>query len=578
MREKESIGTLEEMKLFYNDIKYVTKSLAKDSEELFSYITANWKWERQDPQGIDAFIREEENCLKKAEEMLTELIQLEKRGKKKFHIKEWNSFEKLKSILLELEGITENLKPSPIWFSRENYDVVHDMLDEVQTKTEDSIKSSTRVFHLWKEEVLQAHNVRFAIEYVDMLNGLMKYLNANFWKYRKRLKALFKGEDSLYCDEEIKLLKKNIAIMTENDNWLFFKQRKIKDILGENYIGKETDFNQIRKNYDIFYSWLLMLPEGEEFLPEDFSDYCMFLQELRKINYKEYYEILVKNVPFLKEEMVFKMALPDMLQQVKDYRAALEVIKDKYGISYLHHKREDFTYEKWCKMIQKVLEKQNWLTEKKEQIDSYFGGIYSGASTDWELMKECVLESTQKVNGLPERKIKQYQFEIWKELETEKKAETIKQAAEWVLREETSIMISEFVKKCGKVLGYKRITAKFKQQMESYLQHELPEEYKIEGDFILIKEEEKLFFRIAPDKKKRDAESISMKEWKKGIVSVIQVEQEITLDDLTKLFAKLLGYPRRTHALQQKVSDVVKQLKKENQIERHSGGWCFIEV
>jgi len=578
MREKESIGTLEEMKLFYNDIKYVTKSLAKDSEELFSYITANWKWERQDPQGIDAFIREEENCLKKAEEMLTELIQLEKRGKKKFHIKEWNSFEKLKSILLELEGITENLKPSPIWFSRENYDVVHDMLDEVQTKTEDSIKSSTRVFHLWKEEVLQAHNVRFAIEYVDMLNGLMKYLNANFWKYRKRLKALFKGEDSLYCDEEIKLLKKNIAIMTENDNWLFFKQRKIKDILGENYIGKETDFNQIRKNYDIFYSWLLMLPEGEEFLPEDFSDYCMFLQELRKINYKEYYEILVKNVPFLKEEMVFKMALPDMLQQVKDYRAALEVIKDKYGISYLHHKREDFTYEKWCKMIQKVLEKQNWLTEKKEQIDSYFGGIYSGASTDWELMKECVLESTQKVNGLPERKIKQYQFEIWKELETEKTAETIKQAAEWVLREETSIMVSEFVKKCGKVLGYKRITAKFKQQMESYLQHELPEEYKIEGDFILIKEEEKLFFRIAPDKKKRDAESISMKEWKKGIVSVIQVEQEITLDDLTKLFAKLLGYPRRTHALQQKVSDVVKQLKKENQIERHSGGWCFIEV
>lgn len=578
MREKESIGTLEEMKLFYNDIKYVTKSLAKDSEELFSYITANWKWERQDPQGIDAFIREEENRLKKAEEMLTELIQLEKRGKKKFHIKEWNSFEKLKSILLELEGITENLKPSPIWFSRENYDVVHDMLDEVQTKTEDSIKSSTRVFHLWKEEVLQAHNVRFAIEYVDMLNGLMKYLNANFWKYRKRLKALFKGEDSLYCDEEIKLLKKNIAIMTENDNWLFFKQRKIKDILGENYIGKETDFNQIRKNYDIFYSWLLMLPEGEEFLPEDFSDYCMFLQELRKINYKEYYEILVKNVPFLKEEMVFKMALPDMLQQVKDYRAALEVIKDKYGISYLHHKREDFTYEKWCKMIQKVLEKQNWLTEKKEQIDSYFGGIYSGASTDWELMKECVLESTQKVNGLPERKIKQYQFEIWKELETEKTAETIKQAAEWVLREETSIMVSEFVKKCGKVLGYKRITAKFKQQMESYLQHELPEEYKIEGEFILIKEEEKLFFRIAPDKKKRDAESISMKEWKKGIVSVIQVEQEITLDDLTKLFAKLLGYPRRTHALQQKVSDVVKQLKKENQIERHSGGWCFIEV
>lgn len=578
MREKESIGTLEEMKLFYNDIKYVTKSLAKDSEELFSYITANWKWERQDPKGIDAFIREEENRLKKAEEMLTELIQLEKRGKKKFHIKEWNSFEKLKSILLELEGITENLKPSPIWFSRENYDVVHDMLDEVQTKTEDSIKSSTRVFHLWKEEVLQAHNVRFAIEYVDMLNGLMKYLNANFWKYRKRLKALFKGEDSLYCDEEIKLLKKNIAIMTENDNWLFFKQRKIKDILGENYIGKETDFNQIRKNYDIFYSWLLMLSEGEEFLPEDFSDYCMFLQELRKINYKEYYEILVKNVPFLKEEMVFKMALPDMLQQVKDYRTALEVIKDKYGISYLHHKREDFTYEKWCKMIQKVLEKQNWLTEKKEQIDSYFGGIYSGASTDWELMKECVLEATQKVNGLPERKIKQYQFEIWKELETEKTAETIKQAAEWVLREETSIMVSEFIKKCGKVLGYKRITAKFKQQMESYLQHELPEEYKIEGDFILIKEEEKLFFRIAPDKKKRDAESISMKEWKKGIVSVIQVEQEITLDDLTKLFAKLLGYPRRTHALQQKVSDVVKQLKKENQIERHSGGWRFIEV
>lgn len=577
-REKKPISTLEEIKLFYNDIKYVTRSLAKDSEELFSHIAAHFRWERRDPQGIEAFMRDEEKRLKEAEDMFVELMQMEKRGRKKFHIKEWNSFEKLKSVVMELEGITENLKPSSMWFSKANYDTIQDMLDEVQTKTEDSIKSSKRVFKLWKEDVLQAHNIRFTIEYVDMLNGAMKYLNANFWKYRKHLKSLFIEDPSLYCDEEIKLLKKNVAIMTDNDNWLFFKQRKIKEVLGENYIGKETEFNQIRKNYDIFYSWLLTLPEEVEFSPEDFAEYCNFLQELRRLDYHVYYKMLVENVPFFTKEMVYKLTFSDIVKQIRDYRYALKVIKDKCGISYLHDIKENLTYDKWGKMIQRVLEKQNWLTEKKEQIDYYFGGIYSGTSTDWELMKECILESTSEINGVPERRIKQYQFTVWKEPEAEELAESVEQAAEWILKEETSIMVSDFIKKCSKILGHKRITAKFKQEMESYFQDSLPEEYKIENDFILIKDESKLCFRIAADKKKRDVESISINEWKNGILSVIHVEQEITLDDLTKLFAKLLGYPRRTRVLQQKVEDVVKLLKQDNRIERHSGGWSLIEI
>lgn len=569
----------DEIKLFYNDVKYVTRSLTKDSEALYSCLAAHSvRHVKREPREIEAFMKDEEKRLEKIKRKFHQLGQMSKRGRQKFHIREWNSLKELQRVIEDLEDITIELKPSELWFKKANYDTIHDMLDEVQTKSEDSVKSRKRIFKVWSEDVLQAHNVRFTIEYVDMLTGTMKYFNANFWKYRKHLKTLFIAEESLYSDEEIKLLKKNTATMTENDNWLFFKQRRIKEVIGENYIGKETDFNEIRKKYDSFYSWLLKQPEEETITKENFADLCEFVAHMREIDCRSYFSELHEYIPFFTEEMVYQMTFSQIEQQIGDYQMALEIIKDQYGFTYLNDLKEAFTFDSWSKLVQRVIEKKNWLNEKKEQIAFYFGGIYTGVSTNWEEMKECIMESADMVHGIRLRRIKQYGFSVPEEQKLPENLETIEQAADWVLQNENSVPVMEFIKKCSKLLGYKRVTSGFKKEMETYMEQSLLTSYKVDKGLIFKNKVENLIFQIAPEGGKREIEWISDTEMKNGVLRVIAVEEEIPLDDMTKLFARLLGYPRRTRNLQAKVEHAVLQLKKDGKIVRKSGGWCLIEM
>lgn len=565
-----------ELKLFYNDIKYVTRSLAKDSEALYSCIVANSRRHKQrDPREIEAFMRDEEKRLDELKKSLHQFRKLAKWGKQRFHIEEWNSFKELDDLLEKQIGITEELKPAPMWFDRKNIHEIQDMLDDVQTKTEDSEKSRKRIFKVWSKEVLEPHNVRFTIEYVDMLGTGMKIFHTNFWKYKKHLKTLFIEDESLYSDAEIRLLKKNVAIMTENDNWLYFKKRRIAEALGENYIGKETDFNKIRKNYDRFYTWLTAQTKEKQVTYEEFPEYCDYIRQLRKTEYLEYFQKLEEYMPFLDSEFVYNMSFIQLESQIADYVNALSIIKNHYGISYLHEMKGTFHLDKWNKLIQRVIEKEGWLNNKKEEIEQCFGGIYKGLSTNWELMKECI--SDDEVNGIPESRIKQYGFLIYEEKQMEETAETLDQAIQMILEQTGSLSVKVLIKRVCSLLGMKRVTQKLKKEIEMFLQTSLPEKYQIEDGFIVPSSQEQVKFYIAPDKGKRDVETVSNQEMMYGILRVIEVENEITLDDLTKLFSKLLGYPRRTKGLQTQVEYAVKQLKKDGRIVRKSGGWSLLE-
>lgn len=568
----------DELRLFYNDIKYVTKSLAKDSEALYSCIVANSKRHRQrDPREIEAFMRDEEKRLDEIKKSIHQFRKMAKWGKQKFGIPEWNSFKELDDLLEKQIGISEELKPSKMWFDKANYNEIQDMLDDVQTKTEDSEKSRKRIFKVWSNEVLEPHNVRFTNEYVDMLGDSMKIFHTNYWKYKKHLKTLFIEDETLYSDDEIRLLRKNVAVMTENDNWLFFKKRRIADVLGENYIGKETDFNQIRKNYDRFYTWVVQQPEDSLVCFDSFSEFCGYIRKLSKTEYVEYFQKLQEYMPFLNSDMVYTMTFTQLEQQIGDYKQALSIIRHHYGISYLHEMKESFHMDKWNKLIQKVLEKDGWLNEKKEEIDYYFGGVYAGLSTNWELMKDCILDAAGEVNGIPESRIKQYGFSVMEEKNYEKTANSPKEAVQLIVSQEISIPVKELIKRVSRLLGQKRVTQKLKKEVDTILQTSMPEGYHLEGDFVVTKSQEKMQFYIAADKEKRDVETVSNPEMMYGILNVLKVEKEMPLDDLTKLFSKLLGYPRRTKALRSQVEYAVKQLKQDGKIVRKSGGWCLLE-
>ncbi|MBR3772303.1 MAG: hypothetical protein IKL07_08540 [Clostridium sp.] len=577
-RQNIPLDKIEEIKLFYNDIKYVTRSLTKDSEALCSCLLASTKRHHlKEPRAIEAFMKKEEKRLEEIKFAFHKLIKIEKKGQKKFAIHGWKSFDELERVLKDYETIRKEMYPADTWFSTKNYDAIQDMMDEVQTKIEDSARAKERIEKVWSEEVFQAHNVRFTREYVEILGGSRKYLNANYWRYRKHLKKLFIEDESLYTEEEVKLLCKNVAILEENDSWIFFSKRKIKEQLGENYKGKETDWVELRTYYDCFYSWLLKQPEDCKVTGDNYEEFCDYLAMLRTISVDEYLEMVNAYIPFFQKEDLTRLTFEQIEQQIGDYQYALKVIKQHYGISYLSGSKENYCLDSMSKLVARVVEKKKWLQEKKDQIDQYFGGVYQGTSTNWDEMRECILESGEEINGILLRRIKQYGFTIMKDIEEDLEAGSYAQAAKIIVEGKASMPLEELVKRCAKATGQKRVTAKVKQEIQCSILESLSEQYLIEDDFVIVKNQNNMVFQIPSDQKKRAIEQIALPELQSGVLRVIEVEEEITLDNLTKLFAKLLGYPRRTKVLSEQLETAVKRLKQDGKIVRNSGGWSILE-
>lgn len=575
--QNEQMNKTNEIKLFYNDIKYITRSLSKDEEVLYqcmkSYFPRIGVHELSD---FRTFYTQEEKKVEEVKLLFQRLIRLARRGKQRYHLNEWKTMNELNQFLETQGQISGVFKPSEFWFDKENYDKIRDLLDEVQTKAEDSAKSREHIFRMWHEDIMEPYNVRFANEYVELNEGSLKFLKTNYWKYRKHLKGLFIADESLYTDEEIKLLTEHISTMEGNDNWLFFQQRKIQDVIGKGFQGKETDFNQIRKEYDVFYTWLESLPEGHQINLENYYEFCDYILDIKVLECQKYYEKVKHFIPFIDENSYMDLSFEQVKEILDLYCYALRHLECQVGKISQNIMQETMTLEKWLKIVQKVYEKESWLDQKKEYINYYFGDIYNGIQTDWEHMRICIEETMGSFNGIPLRRLSQYGFMGITDINTEEIVDSLDLAVEKCLAGRYTIEVNEFIKVCAKLMGQKRVTAKWKETVQTYIEEKLLTSYDMEDGYLVSKDGEKVQFYHAREGEKRDIDLIADAELRYGVKKVIQVEGEITLDELTKTFMQLLGYPRRTKVLQERIERVVKALKEEGSIVRNSGGWSLI--
>jgi len=575
--QNEQMNTTNEIKLFYNDIKYITRSLSKDEETLYQCMRNNFpRLNVRELYDFQAFYTQEEKKVEETKLLFQKLIRLAKKAKQKYHLSEWETMFELNQFLKTHGEISGIFQPSQVWFEKESYDKIRDTLDTTQTKVEDSTKSRSRIFRMWHENITEPYNVRFANEYVELNEGSLKYLKTNYWKYRKHLKGLFIADEELYTDEEIKLLTEHINTMETNDNWLAFQKRKIQDVVGKGFQGRETDFNQIRKDYDVFYCWLEMLPEGHQINIDNYHEFCDYILNIKILDSEQYYEKVKQFIPFLDEHTYLHLSFEKIKEILDTYCYALRHVEYQVGKLSQGDIQEKVTLEQWLKLVQRVYERESWLEKKKERIEFYFGDFYKGVKTDWDNMRISIEETTGDFNGIPLRRLKQYGFVGITQVNMEEIVDRLDLAVEKCLEGRYSVEISDLIKTCSKLMGQKRVTAKWKNTVQGYIDDKLLSDFDKEDGYLVLKSQEKIQFYHAPEGEKRDIELIADAELKYGISKVIEVEGEITLDDLIKTFVKLLGYPRRTKGIQERIERNVKILKEEGIIVRNSGGWSLV--
>ena len=631
--ETKEMGYQEGIEHFFNDLKYVTVSLVKDRNLLldkfessifdipYDEIKERYSNEYElfyysVDQGLhksskQMTVRESMQILSSYKERLTHLagslsgILKERSGLcESFGVKAFDSFKDMHVFINAVQGIARDLSVTYSWFDLKNEEKMRGYIDEVQTKIEDSLKARKRILKVWKDEVLSDENYQMIESFVAAKQGNLKFLNSSFWKNRKKLKALFKEEAELLTDQEIDVLHHNIQLLKHDESWLVRHQDEISSIIGNAYQEEKTDFEGLRLSYQKFQEFLNFFNNKE--IPEKLID--KFISEEAGI---PYFCDIVSKLSFYYPEEIFReftYIYPNVeeqnfyitpVEQLYDYCIqTLEVIshlETDYSLfmqkARLHVADTMLLGEVRTALyqVERVDQKEKWLKENQETITKICAGRYQNNDTDWDALKKYLLEQKEDQNKTAElaEKVKSitYSYEFYQICKADIKEykeeggeeEDTDSMLSYIIQKEQPIALKSLLRRAAAFLALPRVTPKLKAKVETYLRDSLSDEYIVRNEYVMAADPSKIKFRIPNAREeKRSVDELCEEELKAGILRVIEVHQEITLDAIGKVIASELHYPRRSKSFNDTIERAVQQLKRENQIIRHSGGWRMI--
>jgi len=631
--ETKDIGYQEGIEHFFNDLKYVTVSLVKDRNQLldkfegtifdipYEEIKERYSNEYEMfyysvDQGLhkssrQMTVRENMQLLSYYKEKLSHVtgclssILKERAGLwESFGFHGFDSFQTMRVFLDAAQGVTKELAVTYSWFDLKNEEKMRGYIDEVQTKMEDSQKARKRIMKVWNEEVFLEENRQMIESFVSSKQGNLKFLNSSFWKNRKKLKALFKEDAELLTDQEIDVLHHNMQILKHDGGWLIRHEEEIKSIIGEAYLHENTDFENLRVSYQKFREFLALF-EGRE-IPERLID--RFVSERAAI---PYFCDIVKQLSFYYPDSIYQefACIYPNSEEEKFYFTPIKQLYDYccQSLEIIIHLEMDYSLfmqkarahvadmmllgevRTALYQIERVIQKEKWLKDNEGTIATICAGQYRNHETDWEALKKYLLEQKEDQAKAAElaKNVENitytYEFDqirIADKEEFKKEYGNLEDTfalLSYIIEKEQPISVKTLSRRAASFLALPRVTPKLKSKIGSYLAEALPDEYIVQNEYVMAADLERIKFRIPENPEvKRSVDELCEEELKAGIKRVIEVHQEITLDAIGKVIASQLNYPRRSKSFNDTIERAVLQLKRDNKIVRHSGGWRLL--
>lgn len=451
-----------------------------------------------------------------------------------------NDHVEFKTTFLETESL---VMPSKYWLKTENYEEIRTIIDMTQTKVEDLQRAKNRILKVWSPKILDDEYESIIEEFKKVKDGNLKYLNANFWKNRKQLRKLFIQNIDLLTEHEYEILFRNRKVVKSNLGWLKKKENKLRLILGNTYQKNVEYFEKIRQQYEEFHS---------------------FISELNQVDYETVVWHISNTFTSQEEgcDHSFEQ-LYDLISRTKDL-----FVKLKKDFDFFYKKLQN-TIDEYCLndvrkalyLIERIQLKKQWLNANREKIISIFGTDQLAANTDWKVYLKNPMEPKKEYQFQP------YQIYPYSEAWNGSTLELFDE----IVKKEQPIHEKIILKRAAMLQSLIRITPTLKKEYKRFLD-ELSSDYEIVEQFIEGKEKSKIQLRL-PGDEKRELAMIADSELKAGILHIIQVEHEITLDDISKIMCEKLGFQRRNQTFVKCIERLIKELKRENLIIRHSAGW-----
>lgn len=607
----DGLEKMEQMEHLFNDVKYATVSLNKDIQQMneqfdsgiFKLDVTSMKKRLQEEysefmkptyeflslegfsfeqSGLAQYLQNNQEIIEHSIQYLDKIVAIAGTLSGFGLMKDW-SYQSLMELTLLFDYVQKDIVPTRFWFDLTKYDFMQELMNETQTKVEEFMTASKRLNQSWSREVLEAEKVAALDYYMERKTASLKLFDLNFHKSKKMLKDLFIDEYRTFQDTEIEELNQHVYCIKRNEYWLSKNLSRIQQFWGEGYQETDTDFALLRTQYAIMYRL------SAEYTQEDTRK-----QLITAILEEESYENLTKLIAQLKEELqsmpyqeLFAI-LPCEVEESEQIRIDIvantvkrfyEMIKHLCedldtlcSFRHLGHVNHDFQIEDMRKTVyslERVVQKQDWLKKHQNKIKEVFRNEEVTLDTDWNALREKLFRTDVKESFPVYEVVDKTSF-----LASEGGQLKLLEALRSVLECESPMKEEVLYKRIVQILDLVRMTPKMKAEIHELLETELSNEYYLEETFIYAKGNQKLALRIPKEgQEKREISLIAPLELKAGIITLLDVNYEMTMDEIGKEIASLLGYPRRTKKFNEIVEQAVRELQRIDKINRYSGGF-----
>jgi len=610
----DGLDKMEQKEHFFNDVKYATVSLDKDirqineqfEEDIYQLDVAALKKRLQEEyseltkptygflrlEGFSTSRNDLNEYLEKTNTIYNKSIEpmqqiaASAQQLAGYGLRDSWDYQKLTQLCTLFDSIRDDVIPTRYWFDVNKYDFIQELMNETQTKVEEYLTASKKVNQTWSQDVLKDDSVAALDYYIERKNASLKIFDLNFHKSKKILKELFVDEYRTFQDSEIEELHKNVYTIKRNEFWLTKNQTRIQQFLGAVYQGTDTDFQLLRTQYAIFQKL------GTEFTREDSKKQfaTAMIEEQSYVNLTQLIiqlKEVLNNVPF--DELLavlpcdtYEAAQTDVgliTAVVGQFHTVLVELQEDYD-RFDHCRLEDcgqkeFTLDDMRKVIyclERIAQKQDWLKKYQLKVKELFRNEAPSMDTDWTQLKEKLFHTDLKDN-FPVYKMVDKDIIILKNGGQLTLADALRE----VLLAECPMAEEILYRRIVSVMDLVRMTPKMKQELISLMEDEFAQDYFIEDGYVYAVNNSDLLLRIPEEgEEKRDISLVPPRELKAGIITLIDVEYELTLDAIGKGIAGLLGYPRRTKKFNDYVESAVRELSREDKIKRYSGGFRIL--
>lgn len=311
-----------------------------------------------------------------------------------------DSFLGVERFINFLRGALIDYKATALWFDKDNYASIVDIIQQMSTISNEIIQLKTDILKQYDNEILDLDYLGILKRFRASYDSIFRVFNSAYRKDLNLLKQVSHNPSSIKYSTALLLLTQ-LKDIDDKQLLITKESKKLTSMFGAEYNGVDTDWAALSANVSNFHTFI-----------DNFAEYVTTVQVKGSLVNRNlpsesiedlirYYEGL--NIPKLRSNISTLVGkdsnhMPGVVKTLEGVTATLDKLSTgKNNVLQLlsvHSKFDgDFKYEQYTDIAETLVSIKNLrirIADNKTNYTEYFGEYYNGGIIQWDRLHDDV--------------------------------------------------------------------------------------------------------------------------------------------------------------------------------------------